>query len=199
MVRDMQLNFKEIISVSLILFSVIDILGAIPVIIDLRKKTGHIHAEQATLVSGGIMIAFLYIGKSILNLFGVDINSFAIAGALIIFLIGLEMTLGRNIFKSEDVASGDPSAGKAASIVPLAFPVIAGAGTMTTILSLKSQFEEVNILVGILLNLVFIYGVLKASVWIERKLGTVGANVLRKVFGVILLAISIKILKTRLG
>ena len=199
MVHDMQLNFKDILSVSLILFSVIDILGAIPVIIDLRKKTGHIHAEQATLVSGGIMIAFLYIGKSILSLFGVDINSFAIAGALIIFLIGLEMTLGRNIFKSEDPATGDPSAGKAASIVPLAFPVIAGAGTMTTILSLKSQFEEVNILVGILLNLVFIYGVLKASVWIEKKLGTVGANVLRKVFGVILLAISIKILKTRVA
>ena len=195
----MQLNFKEILSVSLILFSVIDILGAIPVIIDLRKKTGHIHAEQATLVSGGIMIAFLYIGKSILNLFGVDINSFAIAGALIIFLIGLEMTLGRNIFKSEDVAASDPAASKAASIVPLAFPVIAGAGTMTTILSLKSQYEEINILVGILLNLVFIYGVLKASVWIEKKLGQVGANVLRKVFGVILLAISIKILKSRLG
>ncbi len=190
----MQLNFKDILSVSLILFSVIDILGAIPVIIDLRKKTGHIHAEQATLVSGGIMIAFLYIGKSILNLFGVDINSFAIAGALIIFLIGLEMTLGRNIFKSEDAA-----AGKAASIVPLAFPVIAGAGTMTTILSLKSQYEEINILVGIILNLVFIYGVLKTSVWIEKKLGQVGANVLRKVFGVILLAISIKILKTRLA
>lgn len=190
----MQLNFRDILSVSLILFSVIDILGAIPVIIDLRKKTGHIHAEQATLVSGGIMIAFLYIGKSILNLFGVDINSFAIAGALIIFLIGLEMTLGRNIFKSEDAA-----AGKAASIVPLAFPVIAGAGTMTTILSLKSQYDELNILVGILLNLVFIYGVLKASVWIEKKLGQVGANVLRKVFGVILLAISIKILKTRLS
>lgn len=192
----MQLNFKDILSVSLILFSVIDILGAIPVIIDLRKKTGHIHAEQATLVSGGIMIAFLYIGKSILNLFGVDINSFAIAGALIIFLIGLEMTLGRNIFKSEDAVAGNPAASKAASIVPLAFPVIAGAGTMTTILSLKSQFNELNILVGILLNLVFIYGVLKASVWIEKKLGTAGANVLRKVFGVILLAISIKILKT---
>jgi multiple antibiotic resistance protein len=190
----MQLNFRDILSVSLILFSVIDILGSIPVVIDLRKKTGHIHAEQATLVSGGIMIAFLYIGKSILSLFGVDINSFAIAGALIIFLIGLEMTLGRNIFKSEDAA-----AGKAASIVPLAFPVIAGAGTMTTILSLKSQYEEINILVGILLNLVFIYAVLRASVWIEKKLGTVGANVLRKVFGVILLAISIKILKTRLA
>lgn len=190
----MQLNFRDILSVSLILFSVIDILGAIPVIIDLRRKTGHIHAEQATLVAGGIMIAFLYIGKSILNLFGVDINSFAIAGALIIFLIGLEMTLGRNIFKSEDAA-----AGKAASIVPLAFPVIAGAGTMTTILSLKSQYDEINILVGILLNLVFIYLVLKSSQWIEVKLGKMGANVLRKVFGVILLAISIKILKARFG
>jgi multiple antibiotic resistance protein len=190
----MQLNFKEILSVSLILFSVIDILGAIPVIIDLRKKTGHIHAEQATLVSGGIMIAFLYVGKSILGLLGVDIDSFAIAGAIIIFLIGLEMTLGRNIFKSEDA-----EAGKAASIVPLAFPVIAGAGTMTTILSLKSQFDEINILIGILLNLVFIYLVLKSSQWIESKLGTVGTNVLRKVFGVILLAISIKILQKRLG
>lgn len=139
------------------------------------------------------MIIFLYVGKSILDLFGVDINSFAIAGALIIFLVGLEMTLGRNIFKSEDI-----SASKAASIVPLAFPVIAGAGTMTTILSLKSQFEKVNILVGILLNLVFIYGVLRASKWIEAKLGQVGVNVLRKVFGVILLAISIKILQSRL-
>jgi multiple antibiotic resistance protein len=190
----MELNFKEIISVSLILFSVIDILGSIPIVIDLRKKTGNIHAEQATLVSGGIMIGFLYVGKSILKLFGVDINSFAIAGALIIFLIGLEMTLGRSIFKSEDSMSG----AKAASIVPLAFPIIAGAGTMTTILSLKSQFEEVNILVGILLNLVFIYIVLRASQWIESKLGQVGANVLRKVFGVILLAIAIKIFKTRL-
>jgi multiple antibiotic resistance protein len=189
----MELNFKEILSVSLILFSVIDILGAIPVIIDLRKKTGHIHAEQATLVSGGIMIAFLYVGKSILGLLGVDIDSFAIAGAIIIFLIGLEMTLGRNIFKSEDV-----EAGKAASIVPLAFPVIAGAGTMTTILSLKSQFDEINILIGIFLNLLFIYLVLKSSQWIETKLGTVGTNVLRKVFGVILLAISIKILHKRL-
>ncbi len=191
----MELNFKEIISVSLILFSVIDILGSIPIIIDLRRKTGDIHAEQATIVSGIIMVGFLYVGKSILNLFGVDINSFAIAGALIIFLIGLEMTLGRNIFKSE----GSLGEAKAASIVPLAFPVIAGAGTMTTILSLKSQFDEINILVGIGLNLVFIYVVLRASQWIENRLGQVGANVLRKVFGVILLAIAIKIIKSRIG
>ncbi|MEA5138338.1 MarC family protein [Arcicella rigui] len=191
----MELNFKEIISVSLILFSVIDILGSIPIIIDIRRKTGNIHAEQATIVSGIIMVGFLYVGKSILNLFGVDINSFAIAGALIIFLIGLEMTLGRNIFKSE----GSLGEAKAASIVPLAFPVIAGAGTMTTILSLKSQFDEINILVGIGLNLVFIYVVLRASQWIENRLGQVGANVLRKVFGVILLAIAIKIIKSRIG
>jgi multiple antibiotic resistance protein len=191
----MELNFKEIISVSLILFSVIDILGSIPIIIDLRRKTGDIHAGQATIVSGIIMVGFLYVGKSILNLFGVDINSFAIAGALIIFLIGLEMTLGRNIFKSE----GSLGEAKAASIVPLAFPVIAGAGTMTTILSLKSQFAEINILVGIGLNLVFIYVVLRASQWIENRLGQVGANVLRKVFGVILLAIAIKIIKSRIG
>jgi multiple antibiotic resistance protein len=189
----MDFNVKEILSVSLILFSVIDILGAIPVIIDLRRKSGDIHAEQATLVSGGIMIGFLYVGKSILNLLGVDVNSFAIAGAIIIFLIGLEMTLGRNIFKNEESAGG----GAAHSIVPLAFPIIAGAGTMTTILSLKSQFHEENILVGILLNLIFIYLVLRSSEWIEKKLGQAGANVLRKVFGVILLAIAIKIIKSR--
>jgi multiple antibiotic resistance protein len=189
----MNFNVKEILSVSLILFSVIDILGAIPVIIELRRKSGDIHAEQATLVSGGIMIGFLYVGKSILNLLGVDVNSFAIAGAIIIFLIGLEMTLGRNIFKHEESAGG----GAAHSIVPLAFPIIAGAGTMTTILSLKSQFHEENILVGIILNLLFIYLVLRSSEWIEKKLGQAGANVLRKVFGVILLAIAIKIIKSR--
>ncbi len=189
----MNFNLKEIFSVSLILFSVIDILGSIPVIIDLRKKIGNIHAEQATFVSGGIMIGFLYVGKSILSLFGVDINSFAIAGALIIFLIGLEMILGRNIFKSEEMDGG-----KAASIVPLAFPIIAGAGTMTTLISLKSQYEEINILIGIILNLIFIYLVLRSSEWIENKLGHGGTNVLRKVFGVILLAIAIKIIKTRL-
>lgn len=192
------MNFKEIISVSLILFSVIDVLGAIPVIIDLRRRTGSIHAESATLVAGGIMIAFLYIGEGILKLFGVDVASFAVAGALIIFLIGLEMTLGRDIFKANPaLASG--KAPRTASIVPLAFPILAGAGTMTTILSLKAEFARPNILAGILLNLVFIYGVLRASSWIERKLGTAGAEILRKVFGVILLAIAIKLFKTNLG
>jgi multiple antibiotic resistance protein len=190
----MEINFKEILSVSLILFSVIDILGSIPIIIDLRKKTGSIHPEQATLVAAGIMVGFLYVGKSILSLLGVDINSFAIAGAIIIFLIGLEMTLGRSIFKSEEAGNNS----KVASVVPLAFPIIAGAGTMTTILSLKSQFEEINILIGILVNVLFIYLVLRSSEWIEKIIGQAGANVLRKVFGVILLAIAIKIIKTRL-
>lgn len=193
-----KMNFKEIISVSLILFSVIDVLGAIPVIIDLRRRTGSIHAESATLVAGGIMIAFLYIGEGILNLFGVDVASFAVAGALIIFLIGLEMTLGRDIFKASP-ALNDGKAPRTASIVPLAFPILAGAGTMTTILSLKAEFARPNILAGILLNLLFIYGVLRASSWIERKLGSAGAEILRKVFGVILLAIAIKLFKTNLG
>ena len=192
------MNFKEIISVSLILFSVIDVLGAIPIIIDLRRRAGNIHPESATLVAGGIMISFLYIGEGILKLFGVDVASFAVAGALIIFLIGLEMTLGRDIFKSSH-AVGEGASSRTTSIVPLAFPILAGAGTMTTILSLKAEFARPNILAGILLNLVFIYIVLRASSWIERKLGSAGAEILRKVFGVILLAIAIKLFKTNLG
>ncbi len=192
------MNFKEILSVSLILFSVIDVLGAIPVIIDLRRRAGSIHPESATLVAGGIMISFLYIGEGILKLFGVDVASFAVAGALIIFLIGLEMTLGRDIFKPHKTETGSKPS-RTTSIVPLAFPILAGAGTMTTILSLKAEFARPNILAGILLNLVFIYAVLRASSWIERKLGSAGAEILRKVFGVILLAIAIKLFKTNLG
>lgn len=189
---DFKFNLKEILSSSLILFSVIDILGSIPVIIDLRKKNGDIHPEQATLVSGLIMIGFFFSGKYILKLLGVDINSFALAGALVLFLIGLEMTLGRNIFKEEHIKTGTHS------IVPLAFPIIAGAGTMTTLVSLKSQFEEENIIVSIFINLIFIYWVLKTSSWIEKKLGDAGTQIIRKVFGVILIAIAIKIFKLRI-
>ena len=185
-------NFKEIVSVTLILFSVIDILGSIPVIIDLRRKAGAINARRATFVSGGLMIAFLYIGKEILRLFGVDVESFAVAGALILFLIGLEMILGRNIFKHDAVHTN------ATSIVPIAFPMIAGAGTMTTILSLKAAYQEINIIIGILINLIFIYLVLRSSVWIERLLGVAGTDVLRKIFGLILIAISIKLLRSNI-
>ncbi|KAA9349147.1 MarC family protein [Larkinella humicola] len=183
------LNFKEIISVTLILFSVIDVVGSLPVIIDLRKKTGKIESEKATLASALLMVAFLFVGESILKLFGVDVSSFAVAGALIIFLLGLEMILGRNIFKADDHGAG------ATHIVPIAFPLIAGAGTMTTILSLKAEYATANILIGILINLVLIYAVLKSSAWIENRLGPGGINILRKVFGIILLAISIKLIK----
>jgi len=183
-------NLKEILSVTLILFSVIDIIGSLPVIIDLRKKVGHIESEKATLVSGLLMVTFLFLGESILKLFGVDVASFAVAGALIIFLLGLEMILGRNIFKEE------AHAGSAASIVPIAFPLIAGAGTMTTILSLRAAYETTNILIGMLLNLLLVYVVLKSSRWLEEKLGPGGTGILRKIFGIILLAIAIKLFKT---
>lgn len=187
------LNFKDIFSVSLVLFSVIDILGALPVIIDLRKKAGSIQSEKATLVSGGIMVAFLFVGDKILRLFGVDVGSFALAGAIVIFLMGLEMILDRNIFKANQI---EGKSDNSHSVVPIAFPLIAGTGTMTTILSLRAQYSVPDILVGILLNLVFVYAVLRSSEWIEDKLGAAGTAVLRKVFGVILLAISIRLIKT---
>jgi multiple antibiotic resistance protein len=183
------LNFKEIISVTLILFAVIDIVGSIPVVIDLRKKTGTVESGKATLVAGFIMVLFLYLGESILKLFAVDVESFAIAGAIIIFFIGMEMVMGINFFKT------DPEESKSSSIVPLAFPLIAGAGTMTTIISLRAAYEEINILAGIVVNLLFVYLVLKSSKWLERKLGYAGFNILRKVFGIILLSIAIKLFK----
>ena len=184
-------SLKEIASVTLTLFAVIDILGSIPIIIDLRKREGKIESEKATIISGILMIVFLFLGQSILKLFGIDFQSFAMAGAIIIFLIGLEMILGKDFFHT------DPET-KSGSIVPLAFPLIVGAGTMTTLLSLRAAYSLPNVLVGIVINLVFVYIVLKASSWIERKLGKDGANVLRKVFGIILLAIAIKLFKTNL-
>jgi len=185
-------NVKEIVSVTLILFSVIDVLGSLPVIVDFRKKLGKIESEKATLAAGFIMIVFLFLGERLLALFGVDVASFAIAGAIILFLLGMEMILGRNIFKHDNLDVGT------ASIVPIAFPIIAGAATMTTLLSLRSAYQIQNILIGILLNLFFVYLVLKSSNWIENKLGTGGTDILRKVFGIILLAISIKLFKTNL-
>ncbi len=183
-------SYKEILSVSLILFSVIDILGSIPIIVNLRKKVGHIQSEKATLAAGVLMIAFLLGGKSILNLFGIGVEDFAIAGALIIFAVGAEMILGIELFKP------DPEATSSASIVPIAFPLIAGAGTLTTILTLKAEFAQINIGIGILLNLIFVYAVLKSTNWLERKLGKTGLDVLRRIFGIILLSIAVKIFKT---
>jgi multiple antibiotic resistance protein len=182
-------SLKEILSVTLILFSVIDILGSIPFIILIRKREGRIEAEKATLISAGLMVIFLYLGQSILLLFGLDVASFAVAGAIVIFIVAMEMILGITFIKD------DPQAKGSSSIVPLAFPLIAGAGTLTTILSLRAVYEEINILIGIILNLAIVYVVLRSSAWLERVIGESGFVVLRKVFGVILLAIAVKILK----
>ncbi len=182
-------NLKEIFSVTLILFSVIDILGSIPIVIDLRKKIGHIQSEKATLASGAIMVVFLFLGEGILNLFGIDVSSFAIAGAVIMFILGMEMILGRQFFKT------DASDLSSTSIVPIAFPLIAGAGTMTTLIALKAEYQTLNILIAILLNVIIVYLVLKSSGWLERKIGNAGFNIMRKVFGIILLSIAIKLFK----
>lgn len=184
----MDLQFTQILSVSLILFSVIDILGSIPIIINLRKKSGTIYSGKATIVAGIIMIIFLFLGDKILGLLGIDVGSFAIAGALIMFIIGMEMVLGIELFRSDEEATSS-------SIVPIAFPLIAGPGTMTSLISLRAEFDLMNILIGIFINLLLIYAVLKSSSWLEKKIGHAGFNVIRKVFGIILLAISIKLFK----
>jgi multiple antibiotic resistance protein len=189
----MPFNFKEIFSVSIILFSIIDILGSIPIILNIKKKIGTIHAARITFVSCGLMLGYLFLGKEILKLFGVDVKSFAVAGALILLIIGFEMILGREIFKHNK-----ENTGKGSSVVPLAFPIIAGAGTMTSLLSLKAAFDEINIIVAILINCILVYLVLRSSDWLERKLSGGTVEVMQKVFGLILLAIAIKLIKTNI-
>ncbi|MEQ8425134.1 MAG: MarC family protein [Cyclobacteriaceae bacterium] len=186
-------SFTEVFSVTLILFSVIDILGAIPLIIIIKKRDGRIYAEKATIISAVLMVVFLFLGQSILMLFGLDVASFAMAGAIVIFIVAMEMILGITLIKD------DPEAGGSGSVVPLAFPLIAGAGTLTTILSLRAVYSETNVLIGILVNLVFVYIVLRLSGWLERVIGKSGFAVLRRVFGVILLAIAVKIFKSNLN
>lgn len=184
------LDLKQIFTAGMILFAVIDIIGNIPIIIDLRKKVGHIQSEKASIVAGILMIVFLFLGKEILNLIGIDVNSFAVAGAFILFFLALEMILGISLYKDDEPET--------ASIVPLAFPLIAGAGTMTTLVSIQAEYETINIIVAILLNLIVVYAVLKASARIERILGSQGISVIRKVFGVILLAIAVKLFATNI-
>ncbi|SKB49211.1 multiple antibiotic resistance protein [Salegentibacter holothuriorum] len=184
------LNVKQIFTAGMILFAVIDIIGNIPIIIDLRKKVGHIQSEKASVVAGIIMIVFLFVGKEILNLIGIDVNSFAVAGAFILFFLALEMILGITLYKDDEPET--------ASIVPLAFPLIAGAGTLTTLVSLQAEYETVNIIVAILINIIFVYMVLKSSNRIEKVLGSQGISVIRKVFGVILLAIAVKLFATNI-
>lgn len=182
----MQFNLQQFLTVSFTLFAVIDAIGSIPLLISLSAKMGGIREMRATLISGLFMIVFLYVGEPFLNLLGVTVHSFAIGGSIVIFLLGLEMVLGHEIFKSEKNA-------KAGTVVPIAFPVIAGAGTLTTVMSLKATFDEVNILLGILANLVLVFLVLKSLRFIERVLGEAGLAAVRKFFGVILLAIAVKI------
>jgi len=184
------MDIKEIFSVSLILFSVIDIIGSVPFIILIKKREGRIYAEKATIISAFLMVGFLYLGLSILRLFGLDVASFAVAGAIVIFIVAMEMILGITLIKD------DPDAKGSGSIVPLAFPLIAGAGTLTTIISLRAVYAEVNVLIGILINLGLVYIVLRSVSWMERVIGKSGFSVLRRVFGVILLAIAVKIFKS---
>ena len=178
-------DVKEIFTAGMILFAVIDIIGSTPVIIGLRQKVGHIQSEKASLVALVIMIGFLFVGEEFLNLIGIDVNSFAVAGSIIIFFLALEMILGIQFYKEESPET--------ASIVPIAFPIIAGAGTLTTLLSLRAEFAAANIIAAIVINILVVYIVLKSSKSIERVLGSSGISVIQKVFGVILLAIAVKL------
>jgi multiple antibiotic resistance protein len=183
---------SEIITVSLTLFAVIDMLGSMPILISLKKKMGGISSVQATIVSGGLMLLFFFVGERALHFMGLDVSSFAIAGSIVIFILAIEMVLGHELFKTEkDVNTG--------SIVPIAFPIIAGSGTLTTIVSLKAAYHHYNILIGILINLIIVFICLRSIDFIEKLLGPSGIAVVRKFMGVILLAIAIKIFKSNVN
>lgn len=187
-----KLSLQEIITVSFTLFAVIDMLGNTPVLLSLKQKMGgHIRALPATLASGALMLLFLFIGKEFLGLLGLDVKSFAVAGSIVIFIIGLEMVLGLEFFKTDS----NPKSG---SVVPIAFPLIAGSGTLTTIMSLKANFFTVNIFIGIIINCLVVFIILQSLKWIEKALGPSGLIVVRKFFGVILLAIAVKIFGTNI-
>jgi multiple antibiotic resistance protein len=181
----MGFNWKEMFTVTMVLFAVIDIVGSIPIIVGLRNRLGHIQSEKASIVALIIMVAFLFVGEEILKLIGIDANSFAVAGSFVLFFLALEMILGIHLYKDDNPST--------ASIVPIAFPLIAGAGTMTTILSLRSAYSKINIILAIIINIALVYVVLKSSAKIEKLLGNNGLGVIRKVFGVILLAIAVKL------
>lgn len=180
------LDVREIITVSFTLFAVIDIIGSVPILISLKEKMGGINEARATVISGGLMIVFLYAGQPFLQLLGLDVKSFAVGGSIVIFILGLEMVLGLEFFKSESNV-------KAATVVPIAFPLIAGSGTLTTIMSLKANYGSTTLLLAILANLVVVYIVLKSLGAIAKLLGPAGLIAVRKFFGVILLAIAVKI------
>lgn len=184
-------DLSQVFRASMVLFAVIDIIGSVPIIIKVKEKSGYISPMRISIISFGIMICFLLLGESILNIFGVDIRSFAVAGSLIIFAIALEMIMGWNLFRDE-------ASSKVASVIPLAFPIIAGAGTLTTLVALKAEFDEINILIGIILNIIVIYTVLRLTKRIELLLGEGGIMIVKKVFGIILLAIALKLFSTNI-
>lgn len=183
----MNFDLKEILTAFMVLFAVIDIVGNIPIIIDLRKKVGHIQSEKASIIAGIIMIVFLFLGQRLLSFIGIDVNSFAVAGSFILFFIALEMILGITLYKEDEDNALN------ASVFPIAFPLIAGPGSLTTLLSLRAEYEFENILIAIFLNVILIYIVLKTSSKIERIIGANGIKIIQKVFGVILLAIAVKL------
>lgn len=188
---DFSFDMKEIATVTMVLFAVIDVIGSIPVIINLRQKVGELEATKASLVSLGIMVVFLFTGESILSLIGLTPKDFAIAGSLVIFFIALEMILGIRLYKDEVPTT--------ASVVPLAFPLIAGTGTLTTLLSMRAQYSMLSLLIGIVVNVIIVFIVLKNVKHIEKVLGVGGIAILRKVFGIILLAIAVKIFRSNTG
>ena len=182
------MNLTEILTASLVLFAVIDIVGSIPLILDIKAKAGKVNAEKASLVSLLIMVAFLVLGERMINMIGIDVNSFAVAGSFVLLFLALEMILGIELFKPEPDLSPD-----IASIVPLAFPLIAGAGTMTTLIAIRAEYAMINILIAIAINIILVYVVLKSTKWIEHLLGPGGIAILKKVFGIVLLAIAVKL------
>lgn len=188
----MELGIDAILTVTFTLFAVIDIIGSVPLLITLQEKMGRIHELKATLISGALMILFLFVGEKFLNVLGVDVRSFAVGGSIVIFILGMEMVLGVEFFKSE----GDP---KTSTVVPIAFPLIAGSGTLTTIISLKANYTSLTIFIGVMLNLLIVYLVLHSLKYIAKFLGEAGLIAIRKFFGVILLAIAVKIFATNVG
>ncbi|MDA3821204.1 MAG: MarC family protein [Bacteroidales bacterium] len=187
----MHINFVEIVASFMVLFAIIDIFGSIPIILDIKSKIGKVYALRTTLVAFGIMLLFLFIGEPLLSIFGVDISSFAIAGSFILLLIGMEMVMGIELFKHDTEGSG--------AIVPIAFPLIAGAGSITSLISLKAEYHTVNILISLTANMIIVFFVLKLTSWFERVLGPGGIHILKKFFGIILLAIAVKLFISNTG
>jgi len=187
----MKFSLIETLAAFMVLFAIIDITGSIPIILDIKSKGVTVHSAKVTLVSFLILMAFLFIGSPLLGVFGIDVSSFAIAGSFIIFLIAMEMILGIELFKQDAHGTG--------AIFPIAFPLIAGAGSITTILSLKAEYQTINILIALILNMILVYFVLRLTIVFEKILGFGGVQILKKVFGVILLSIAIKLFISNTG